>query len=233
MISAVYVALSLRRIRKFVKTNQTNDEVEVSMLCKHLSALGLYFTGILFFLIALCVNYFKPNDPKAYTMMNLSVIVMNILSVLSQLVVCWIFWNLASKQAVQQNKSNPKTLTTEERKSPEQSRTFSEPIVIYEDVDENSDLQARLWNQFIRRKQVNEHILKRVDKDGNYTGGMVVSAEQILNSMANSTVASVQGDSAKDIYARYKMPNNGHDNDLANSIRNSKVQDITDEGDEI
>jgi hypothetical protein len=61
----------------------------------------------------------------------------------SQLVVCWIFWNLAPKQ---QNQPTLEAPTPEEEKSTLQLRSYSEPEVIYQDLDENSDLQARLWN---------------------------------------------------------------------------------------
>jgi preprotein translocase subunit Sss1 len=141
MISAAYVAFAVRRIRKFVETNKTGDQVEVSMLVKHVSALGLYFMGTLFFVIALFIDYITSKEMIKF--LTSSAVLLNILSCLSQLVICWIFWNLAPNQ---QKKPQLMEKTQEKRKSIKQQPRFSEPVVIYEDLDENSDLQARLWN---------------------------------------------------------------------------------------
>jgi phosphotransacetylase len=50
---------------------------------------------------------------------------------------------------------------------------------LIEDQDEKFEVYARIWNQFIRNKVVYEYILKRVDKDENYTGCMLVSTRQV------------------------------------------------------
>ena len=73
------------------------------MLVKHLSALGLYFISTIINVVVLCINYIvlngKTND-KLNFWFNFSLIMINVLSAVSQLVVCWIFWNLATNEAL-------------------------------------------------------------------------------------------------------------------------------------
>lgn len=58
------------------------------------------------------------------------------------------------------------------------------PLV--ESYDERCDVQARLWNQFVRNGITNQHILKRVDKDADYKGAMIVTPDAIKSTVSQS-----------------------------------------------
>ena len=135
--------------------------------------------------------------------LNIAFFVSNILSFVSQLCLCWIFWQLSTKY------------TQKPRENEQVEARTSEPQIEIEDYDEQSEVQARIWNQFIRKKIVNEYILKRVNKDDNFTGGMLVSSRQVSSA---STYSRRSLNASTDIYARYQMPEFAstiqHDDDL-------------------
>ena len=64
-------------------------------------------------------------------------------------------------------------------KATEPTRHNSIPDVIVEDYDEKSEVQARIWNLFVRKGVTNDYILKRVDRDADYRGGLLVTPDVI------------------------------------------------------
>lgn len=142
MVSAVVVGLAIKRIRAFVNAGNTNDEIKVSQLFKHVAALGLNVLGGLTYIISsaflITAKYNAIDEQEAgkqLAWVNASVILTNTLSFASQLFLCWIFWNLASKEPEQ----TPEVKTEQSEYSAE-SRLSGEPVVLIEECDENSDL---------------------------------------------------------------------------------------------
>ena len=61
----------------------------------------------------------------------------------------------------------------------EQSNTISrndEQTIVEEEYDEQSEVQARVWNQFVRKKNIN----------GNLTGAILVTSESIKSATNSS-----------------------------------------------
>ena len=141
MVSAVVVGLAIKRIRAFVNAGNTSDEIEVSQLFKHVAALGLNVLGGLTYIISSAflatAKYDSTNrkTDKQLIWVNASVILTNTLSFASQLFLCWIFWNLASKEPEQRPE-----VKTEQSDYSAESRFSGQPVVLIEEFDENSDL---------------------------------------------------------------------------------------------
>lgn len=190
LVSGIYLMIGVLKIRKLINSGSSSEQINVAQLIQHFLAFSLYLLSVIVEYTFYAIFAFSSNkNPDQYFA---SVIVTQFFSFISQLCLCWILWHLASKEEAMQ----PASIEAKDRHDSISSHQSS-PNVQIEDYDESSEVQARIWNQFIRKGFENEFILKKVDKNVNYTGGMISAA--LL-----SSASSVSG---KNIYAKYTVGN--------------------------
>ena len=136
VISAAFLGYGINKIRRFIgTTEQTTHEIDVCQLTTHALAFGLYLVSSLIMLFFLADSIRKNNNSESFFA---SLSVSQTLSFLSQLCLCWIFWQLSTKQV------HPKELAKSAASTG--SSKSGQPVVIIEEYDENAEVQARIWN---------------------------------------------------------------------------------------
>ena len=90
----------------------------------------------------------------------------NFISFFAQLIQIWILSQFSEHKE-----------ETEEEKRLSQTGSLVRVVSIQvEEYDEGSDVQARIWNMFVRRGVKNEHIMKHVGEDEDFRNAMLVTS---------------------------------------------------------
>ena len=143
LVSAVFLGFAIFKIRKYIKEGGQTEQVDVIQLVKHFSAFGLYLVSSLVLIVFYILYFIFQAVP--YANFNEAYDCRVILSCISQLCLCWIFWHLSKKEPKEEQ-----TVQTEEQPltiADNQNTTHhSLPEIIVEEYDERSDVQARIWN---------------------------------------------------------------------------------------
>jgi hypothetical protein len=96
IVSALFLCVGIIKIRNFVRQNSTNEQINVCQLVQHFLAFGLYLLSALVLLYYFFDYYvLNPNQGKK---LGYAYLVSDTLSFVSQLCLCWIFWQLSTKQ---------------------------------------------------------------------------------------------------------------------------------------
>ena len=151
--------MAILSIRRQVNSGVRSEQIDVAQLLTHFLAFGLYLCSSLVLLYFYLTYYaFHSASDEAF---SIAFDVSNVLSFSSQLFLCCILWKLSSKR---------------------HRRPVDESIVVETQYDEDEDLQARIWKQFIRRgdyqlklpdytstiQQRSDHVLSTVSQDQPY-----------------------------------------------------------------
>lgn len=117
-------------IRKYYQETQTMDKLNVRTLVLHACAFGLYLVATSVVLVSLIIYVAFPFGETSKDWFAICLSVWFFLSTVSQLLLCAIFWQLATKQDLNE------TISTV-------GGGFA-PIVVQE-FDEEAQIQARIW----------------------------------------------------------------------------------------
>jgi hypothetical protein len=124
IISGFYLGFSIYRIKKMA--TEKDDLVNTKIMTIHAASFGIYMLSSLVSVVMLVLDAWY-DVPYGY---YLASDILNIIcSSLTQAMICYIFWNVDNIKE-SNNENNDEVFT--------------------EEIDENDDLQMRLWYQFMR-----------------------------------------------------------------------------------
>jgi hypothetical protein len=135
IVSAIYLGTAVNSIRKFINAGNGFETVNTKYLIQHFLAFGLYLLSTLSVYTFFAAYYISD---ISFVYLLVSQIVSNVLSLFAQLCLCSILWQLSSTG------SPPMQATLTQPAI--QLQESGEPTIELQDFDEQSDLQARLWN---------------------------------------------------------------------------------------
>lgn len=95
--SGVVLVRSVLSIRNFFRDKGKEDFINTGMLVRHALAFGLYLFITIIFFLAFTVYAFFPDSPKIFTIFNLTAIGFYFGSLIAQVLLCRIFWDLGKK----------------------------------------------------------------------------------------------------------------------------------------
>ena len=129
VLSGACLIYAVFQINRYVKSS-TDSNINKRALLLHASAFGLYLASVI--VLDSCYAYYQINQDALSVYLN-SEIFWAVASFLSQGFLCAIFWDLGRKRHVEARLQNE-----------------SYPEIEVLDFDEHAELQARIWNQFMR-----------------------------------------------------------------------------------
>lgn len=101
----------------------------------HAGAFGLFLVSVLLILVATVFDNLYPDSQAANVDMNIALLIYFVLAFFSQCCICFVFWQLGEKIEPAKSVRNADN---------------SYPQIILASFDGDAELQARLWNQFVR-----------------------------------------------------------------------------------
>jgi hypothetical protein len=131
LISGVLLVASVLKIRAFFKRQQAEHFINVGMLVRHAACFGLFLITTIGYFGAFAMFSSHPGVKFYWDAFCWSHIFYYSGSMMSQVLLCVIFWNLG-------------TSTKEE----DEDDVFEVEI---EDFDEDAELQANIWNSLVRK----------------------------------------------------------------------------------
>lgn len=96
IVSAMFLCVGIRKIRNFVRQNSTTEQINVCQLVQHFLAFGLYLLSALV-LLYFYLGYYVLHT-VSFKRLTYAYFFSDTLSFVSQLCLCWIFWQLSTKQ---------------------------------------------------------------------------------------------------------------------------------------
>jgi len=138
VISGIQLIRAVRNIRKFLSLSASKEQLSMRTLLLHLLSFGGFLVSIGVLMIAYTVYLAFPSDAWASDFYFTSNIVWEIAAVLSQLLLCTIFWILTDHE---------KEIVTSDEP----------PVTEFGAINEESQVQARVWNSFLKQSYVLDH----------------------------------------------------------------------------
>ena len=146
MISAIVQIWSVLGIRRFMnQTGQTVEQVNMRTLLLHAFTFSLYAISVIVNLVFNILAAFQITNDQALDKYYVTMVVLQISSFASQCLLCVIFWQVGTKQ--------PTTAQGEAQESQTVITTSGYEEIRVEAWDPEADLQARIWNTFIRKQE--------------------------------------------------------------------------------
>lgn len=125
MISGIQLIRTVINIRRYLSVGSQSGSLSLRTLILHALAFGLFLVSVVLLAVASGYYWSFPTAEKAFDDYMLASIFWAVSSFLSQCLLCGIFWNLS--------RPNP---------------VVDKPFEI--EVTEDSRVQARLWNSFMK-----------------------------------------------------------------------------------
>jgi hypothetical protein len=181
LISGTLLILAVLKIQDYLRKNGS-DQLNVRMLVLHSVSFGLYMLSIIFyqvFFTIAVIEYDTPNAKIAQRNFDIANAFYILTSFTSQALLCVILNRFGSREVRETEAAKTEGIKTEGAKSEfqvssesvaQKTRKTRQPDTMYEaseaypeievqslDIqDIQAELQARIWNQFIRRKQLQQ-----------------------------------------------------------------------------
>jgi hypothetical protein len=149
--SGCILIMAVFKIKKFYREHGIESQLNTGTLWLHSSAFGLYlFTEALSVVSNSLYVLFGAGGESAIdnTIDSINAIVQTswfFLSAIAQCLLCVIFWDLGTRREEHTLETNDLEVTRTTFKTEVQT-------VVVEDFDEDAELQAKIWNQFSRKR---------------------------------------------------------------------------------
>jgi len=137
--SGVFLAKSVISINYFLR-HKNPDNIDTKGLIIHASAFGIYLVSSLILTFAFTLNIVYPSESN-YNLWFYASVLYNAASLISQICLILIFWDLGKKAA-------PKKPRNRDLQQPFAEDPNDDPQV--EEWNEEDEVQARIWNKFVR-----------------------------------------------------------------------------------
>lgn len=173
-VSGSFLIWAIYAIRRFLKQRAqiNHPNLNIKQLLLHSVAFGLFLVSVVVFeffnLAYSTIDHYQDmkNKPTKASFFNIWVgLEINLIycSLLSQILLCSIFWHLSNKP---DNNDEPLTDTTQS----------SIVTVTVQDFDDDAELQARIWNAFTRE----QHGIEDTEEGSFAHQSSQVTVEQII-----------------------------------------------------
>ena len=132
VISGTVLISSVVKIRRFYFEKNIEQQLNTGKLLLHASAFGLYLISIVIYYASWDLFLLTLTDKKLEAVTVFLFFVFYVVAAIAQVLLCAIFWELAMP--------DPTRFDTESSSNP----------ILTESLNESFEVQARIWNQFMR-----------------------------------------------------------------------------------
>jgi hypothetical protein len=157
---------SVIQIRSFMKQNNEEDQMDTAALCRHALSFGLYMFAVFSYNVTYIVYTLKKPNDKWFVIWQSASIACWLLALISECLLAYIFCDFINVEV-----------------EDEEDRAGS--IAQTEEFDEEAELNAKIWNNFMLRVKEEE-----VDREGSTTR-MTTSEGQKKYTMTMANARSI------------------------------------------